>query len=63
LSYINKGHAASWKEQLLEAALLQAQATKTDLNLGNYMQFKHDLQEAFAPYDSPGDALKKIKVL
>jgi hypothetical protein len=25
--------------------------------------FKHDLQEAFAPYDSPGDALKKMKTL
>ena len=32
-------------------------------NLGSFAQFKHDLQEAFAPYNSPGDALEKMKTL
>jgi hypothetical protein len=63
LSFMNEGDAASWKEQLLEDALTQAQATNTDLNLGSYVQFKHDLQEVFAPYDSPRDAFKKMKLL
>jgi hypothetical protein len=63
LSFMNEGDAASWKEQLLEDALATAQANNTELNLGSFAQFKHDLQEAFAPYDSPGDALEKMKTL
>src|SRR6202522_4352239 len=63
LSFMNEGDAASWKEQLLKDALATAQANNTALNLGSFAQFKHDLQEAFAPYDSPGDALEKMKTL
>jgi hypothetical protein len=63
LSFMNEGDAASWKEQLLDDAMTRAQASNTDLNLGTYAQFKHDLQEAFAPYDSPGDALERMKLL
>ena len=63
LSFMNEGDAASWKEQLLEDAMATAQANNTELNLGLFAQFKHDLQEAFAPYNSPGDALKKMKTL
>src|ERR1700678_2967164 len=60
---MNEGDAASWKEQLLEDALATAQANNTELKLGSFAQFKHELQEAFAPYDSPGDALEKMKML
>ena len=63
LSFTNDRDAASWKEQLLEDAMATAQANNTELNLGSFAQFKHDLQEAFAPYDSPGDALEKMKTL
>jgi hypothetical protein len=63
LSFMNEGDAASWKEQLLDDAMTRAQASNTDLNLGTYAQFKHDLQEAFVPYDSPGDALERMKLL
>src|SRR5271168_1358237 len=63
LSFINEGDAASWKEQLLEDALATAQTNNTELNLGSFAQFKHNLQEAFTPYDSPGDALEKMKTL
>src|SRR6202522_4105384 len=63
LLFMNKGDAASWKEQLLEDAMAIAQANNTELNLGLFAQFKHDLQEAFVPYNSPGDALEKMKIL
>ena len=63
LSFMNKGDAASWKEWLLKDAMATAQANNTDLNLGSFAQFKHDLQEAFVPYNSPGDALEKMKTL
>ena len=46
LSFVNEGDAATWKEQLLEDALATAQAKNTELNLGSFAQFKHDLQEA-----------------
>src|SRR6202522_4210122 len=59
---MNEGDAASWKEQLLDDAMTRAQASNTDLNLGTYAQLKHNLQEAFAPYDSPGDALERMKL-
>ena len=58
LSFMNKGDAASWKEQLLEEAMAQP-----DLNLGTWKQFKDNLEEAFKPYDAPGDALEEIKTL
>jgi hypothetical protein len=60
---MNEGDAASWKDQLLEDALATVQTNNTELNLGSFAQFKHDLQEAFVPYDSPGDALEKMKML
>ena len=63
LSFMNEGDAASWKEQLLEDAMTTAQVNNTELNLGSFAQFKHELQEAFAPYDSPGDALERMKSL
>src|ERR1700678_3343556 len=63
LLFMNEGDAASWKEQLLEDALATAQANNTELKLGSFAQFKHELQEAFTPYDSPGDALEKMKTL
>src|SRR5271168_5648939 len=44
-------------------AMATVQANNTNLNLGLFSKFKHDLQEAFAPYNSPGDALEKMKTL
>jgi len=63
LSFMTEGDAASWKEQLLKDAMATVQANNAELNLGSFAQFKHDLQEAFTPYDSPGDTLEKIKTL
>jgi hypothetical protein len=47
----------------MPSVMTQAQIMNTELNLGSYVQFKHNLQEVFAPYDSPGDALEKMKIL
>src|ERR1700678_751459 len=63
LWFMNEGDAASWKEQQLEDAMATAQANNTELNLGSFARFEHNLQEAFAPYNSPGDALEKMKTL
>ena len=56
LSFMNEGDAASWKEQLLEDAM----ALPT-FDLGTWAQFKRDLNEAFKPYDAPGDAREEMK--
>ena len=56
LSFMNEGDAASWKEQLLEDAM----ALET-FYLGTWDQFKKDLNDAFKPYDAPGDAWEEIK--
>ena len=56
LSFMNEGDAASWKEQLLEDAM----ALET-FDLGTWAQFKKDLNNAFKPYDTPGDAWEEMK--
>ena len=56
LSFMNEGDAASWKEQLLEDAM----APET-FNLGTWAQFKKDLNNAFKPYNTPGDAWEEMK--
>src|ERR1700678_2008004 len=39
LLFMNKGDAASRKEQLLDDAMTRGQASSTDLDLGSYAQF------------------------
>jgi Ty3 transposon capsid-like protein/Zinc knuckle len=58
LSFMNEGDAASWKEQLLEDAM-----ALPSLDLGTWKEFKENLEEAFKPYDAPGDALEEMKTL
>lgn len=58
LSFMNEGDAKSWKTQFLRHA-----KGATGLNLGTWVQFQHDVQEAFAPYDAPGDALEELTAL
>src|SRR5271168_846791 len=45
LALMNEGDAAVWKE----------------LDLGPYKDFEKSLNDTFAPYDAPGDALEKMK--
>ena len=58
LSFMNEGDAASWKEQMLEDAM----ALPT-FDLGTWAQFKKDLNDAFKPYDAPGDAWEEMKTI
>jgi hypothetical protein len=58
LSFMNDGDAASWKEQFLDEA-----AQGNHLNLGTWDAFMTKLNEAFKPYDGPGDALEEMKTL
>ena len=55
---MNKGDAASWKEQLLEDAM----ALPT-FDLGTWDQFKKDLNNTFKPYYAPGDAQEEMKTI
>ena len=63
LALMNNGDAASWKEQFVENCIITSAANQTQLNMGTFLAFKHDLQEAFTLYDAPGDALEKMKNL
>ena len=56
LSFMNEGDAASWKEQLLEDAMALEK-----FDLGTWAQFKKDLNDAFKPYNAPGDAQEEMK--
>ena len=63
LALMNDGDAASWKEQLIKEAITTSDMQNIPFTMGMYLTFKHDLQEAFSPYDAPGDALEKMKGL
>ena len=55
LMFMNEGDAKSWKAQYLRNAI-----TDTGLDLGTWRDFVTKVQDAFAPYDAPGDALEEI---
>src|SRR5277367_885065 len=61
LALMNEGDAAAWKEQLLEKAAMEAAMNGKELDLGLYKDFEKSLNDTFAPYDAPGDALEKMK--
>src|SRR5271168_1407635 len=61
LALMNDGDAADWKEQYLEKATTEAATTGKELDLGPYKDFEKSLNDTFAPYDAPGDALEKMK--
>ena len=63
LALMNDGDAAAWKEQLIDNAAAEADANKTEFDLGTWKNFEKALQETFEPYDAPGDALEKMKEL
>ena len=63
LTLMNNGDAAAWKEQLIDDVATVADANKTEFNLGTWMAFEKSIKEMFKPYDTPGDALKKMKEL
>ena len=52
---MNEGDAKSWKAQFLRNAI-----SDTGLDLGTWRDFITKVQDAFAPYDTPGDVLEEI---
>ena len=55
LMFMNEGDAKSWKAQYLRNAI-----TDTGLDLGTWRDFITKVQDVFALYDAPGDALEEI---
>jgi len=55
---MNSGEAAAWNEQFIEEQL-----NLENLDLGMWDDFKKNLEEAFSPYNMPGEAREKLKRL
>jgi len=58
LSFMNSSKAAAWNKQFVEE-----QPNLENLDLGTWDDFKKNLEEAFSPYDAPGEAREKLKRL
>ena len=61
LSFMTEGQAEAWADQFVEEA--QTQHPRPDLDLGTYEKFQKTLKATFSAYNSPGNALNKIKNL
>jgi hypothetical protein len=63
LSFMTTGAASTWKAQFIDEAYNQPAPTNPNDKLGTYVQFRKDLTEAFAMFDSVGDALDELRSL
>ena len=64
LSFMTEGDTATWREQWLDDLYAKAQASnKTDMDFGTFSDLVKKLEEDFAAYDAPGNALENIKNL
>ena len=64
LSFMTEGDAATWREQWLDELDEKTKtANKTEMDFGTFADFIKLLEKDFAAYDTPGDALEKIKTL
>ena len=61
LSYMSEGDAASWKEEFFDTAKQKAAQDGTTLSLGTYPQLITLIEKDFSPYDTPKDAIYKMK--
>ena len=61
LSFMQDGEAGAWKEQYVAEALKSADDRGDDFSLGSWKTFRKELDEAFLPYDAPGDALDEMR--
>jgi Zinc knuckle len=57
------GAAATWKAQFIDEAYNRPAPANPNDKLGTYVQFRKDLTEAFAMFDSVGDALDELRSL
>ena len=60
---MNGGEAADWVEQLQTNVFSTALQNGTDPNFGTFANFIKDLEKAFSPIDSQGDAREELKEL
>ena len=58
---MTEGQVETWADQFVEEA--QTQHPGPDLDLGTYEEFQKTLKATFSTYNSPGDALNKMKNL
>jgi Domain of unknown function (DUF4939) len=63
LSFMTAGAASTWKAQFIDEAYNQPAPANPNDKLGTYVQFRKDLTEAFAMFDSVGDALDELRSL
>jgi hypothetical protein len=57
------GAAATWRAQFIDEAYNRPAPANPNDKLGTYVQFRKDLTEAFAMFDSVGDALDELRSL
>lgn len=58
LSFMDEGDVSSWKEKFIKEA-----TSTSPHNYVTWTDIEKILKEAFQPFDTPGDTLKKIKAL
>jgi Ty3 transposon capsid-like protein/Zinc knuckle len=63
LSFMTAGAASTWKAQFIDEAYNRPTPANPNDKLGTYVQFRKDLMEAFAMFDSVGDALDELRSL
>ena len=61
LSYMSEGDAVSWKEEFFNTAEQKAAQGSTTLTLGTYPKLIALIEKDFSPYDTPKDAIYKMK--
>ena len=64
LSFMTEGDAATWREQWLDDLNAKAEAlNKTEMDFGTFSDLIKLLEKDFMAYNTPGDALEKMKNL
>jgi hypothetical protein len=63
LLFMTAGAASTWKAQFIDEAYNRPAPANPNDKLGTYIQFRKDLTEAFAMFDSVGDALDELRSL
>jgi Domain of unknown function (DUF4939) len=61
LSFMTAGAASTWKAQFIDEAYNRPAPANPNDKLGTYAQFRKDLTEAFAMFDSVGDTLDELR--
>ena len=63
LSFMNSGPATTWKYQFIDKKLKQPPPANPNNKLGQYANFRKELVDALAMFDSVGDALDELWAL